>query len=347
MAGADTRAMPKSRIGCKVALATMSLVLVAVRTLLRCPANASPPDPVVRIGQPGWEVVLRKTLVENGYAHVPGLLKRAEVEALRSIANDYCYGSPRKALPLSYGGYSVPGFLDIPEFSAAKWLPEDARLHNLLRATFNGTDYRFATHNDVGCDFVGVWHKDVLRGKVAKYQRCDIWSPDTEGEKHEIYKVMFYLQDHDRDEQAIKVIPGSHVIRNTPWETGYVALHPLMGDTVIFDQRLSHAGNTYYNAFGSGRLFMQVGFGRKNRFTDEFEQGTTERQQSLQARMLQQKTEAGWPTFAADVKFSVLGAIFSALPPRLLNYFSDADVKAHLGRSCATPLNSPPLKSEL
>merc|ERR1712125_132514 len=116
---------------------------------------------------------------------------------------------------------------------------------------------------------------------------------------------MFYLQDHVDDEQAIKFMPGSHVLRRTPWENGYVALHPRMGDAVIFDQRLSHAGNTLYSAFGRGRLFMQVGFGRANRFTDEFERGTIERQQSLQERMLKSSQPRGFSTFLADVKFTL------------------------------------------
>jgi len=291
----------------------------------------------VEIGSSGWEAKLRKTLAENGYAHVPGLLNRSDVQGLRNIADDYCYGSSRKALPLAYGGYSVPGFMDIPEFEAARWLPEDPRLHRLLRATFDGEDYRFASHNDVGCDFVGVWHKDVLRGDVAEYQECDIWSPDEGGERHDIYKVMFYLQDHLHDEQALKVIPGSHILRRTPWETGYVALHPSMGDTVIFDQRLSHAGNTYYDAFGPGRLFIQVGFGRKNRFTDQFERGTIARQQKLQTRMLQSNPQQrGLHTLIADIKFSLIGAVFTVLPPQVLNIFSDkAAVSRHLPISCA------------
>jgi len=303
--------------------------------LLRCPSHESPPDVAVAFGSEGWEEAVRHNLAVHGYAHILGILPRSEVAGLRTLADGYCYGEPRRALPLSYGGYSVPGFLDLPEFAGAAWLPKDARLHRLLEAAFNGTSYRFASHNDVGCDFVGVWHKDVLRGNVAKYQECDVWSPDMKGEQHEIYKVMFYLQDHEHDEQALKVIPGSHVMRSTPWEKGYVALHPRMGDTVIFDQRLSHAGNTYYDVFGPGRLFMQVGFGRANRFTDEFERGTVERQQTLQARMLKSTQPRGLPTLLADAKFTLLGAVLSALPPQLLNKFSDADVTKHEGRSCS------------
>lgn len=306
------------------------------RSLLTCPTNRDPPDTVVRVGSDRWEEELRQNLAQHGYAHVVGLLNRSEVEGLRSIAEDFCYGAVRKALPLQYGGYSVPGFLDLPEFEGARWLPKDLRLQRLLQAAFNGTDFRFASHNDVGCDFVGVWHKDVLRGNVASYQECDVWSQDGTGAQHEVYKVMFYLQDHDHDGEALKVIAGSHLLRRTPWEWGYIALHPRMGDTVIFDQRLSHAGNTYYNPFSSGRLFMQVGFGRTNRFTDEFERGTLERQQALQARMLKSSQKRGaFSTYLTDLKMTTVGSLLSALPPSLLNYFSDADVKRHEGRSCA------------
>merc|ERR1712100_406138 len=193
----------------------------------------------------------------------------------------------------------------------------------------------------VGCDFVGVCHKDVLRGDVAKFQECDIWSADSSGERHEIYKVMFYLQDHDHDEQALKVLPGSHLLRRTPWETGYVAVHPQMGDALIFDQRISHAGNTYYDALGAGRLFMQVGFGRKNRFTDEFERGTIARQQTLQQRMLAATPVAGISARIADLKMTVLGAAFTILPPHVLNYFADKTaVGRHLDLGCSSSLDA-------
>lgn len=335
MAGDDV--VPSKRVPvCRWLFAAFLLALSTFRASLRCRHHAHPPDVRVEVGSENWEARLRSTMAAHGYVHVPALLNRSEVQALRAIAHGYCYGEPRRALPLSYGGYSVPGFLDLPEFAGARWLPEDPRVQTLLRATFNGTAFRFASHNDVGCDFVGVWHKDVLRGKVAKFQECDVWSSDTDGESHDIYKLMFYLQDHEQDEQALKVIPGSHVLRTTPWDDGYVALHPRMGDAVIFDQRLSHAGNTFYDVFGQGRLFMQVGFGRANRFTDEFERGTRERQQDLQRRMLSKTTPQGFASALADAKFVVIGTLLTALPPQLLNYFADADVKHHAERSCSS-----------
>lgn len=329
-------AAPAKSGACRWVAAAAAAALAVGRALLSCPVNRSPPDTSVNVGDDGWEEALRRNLAVHGYAHVVGLLNRSEVGGLRATAEDYCYGAVRKALPLSYGGYSVPGFLDIPEFESARWLPEDPRVHTLLRAAFAGSDYRFASHNDVGCDFVGVWHKDVLRGNVANYQVCDVWSEDNTGAQHEVYKVMFYLQDHEHDDEALKVIPGSHIDRRTPWERGYTALHPHMGDTVIFDQRLSHAGNTYYSPFSKGRLFMQVGFGRTNRFTDEFELGTIQRQKTLQARMLNSTGPSGaLAKYWTDLRMVATGSLLSALPPSLLNNFADAEVKRHEGRSCA------------
>jgi len=321
--------------GCCKVLLVVLFVLGVVRWCLQVPAHKKPPEVAVSLEADDWEESLRQKLDVHGYAHVKGLLRREEVVQLRGLAQTYCYGEQRKALPLGYGGYSVPAFLDIPEFADARWLPKDPRLHRVLGAVFNGTDYRDASHNDVGCDFVGVWHKDVLRGDAAKFQECGVWSPDSKGDRHEIYKVMFYLQDHASDEQSMKVIPGSHVLPETPWERGYVAMHPLMGDAVIFDQRLSHAGNTFYNVFGEGRLFMQVGYGRKNRFTDEFERGTVQRQQTLQARMLKAVPLQGLAVKLQDLKFLVLGSLMTLAPPRLLNYIADKDVAKLAARSCA------------
>lgn len=311
---------------CAAFLAAIAIARQAVSP----PLVASPPDTKVSVGQPGWEANLRQHLSQHGYAHIAGLLNRSEAEALRAIGLNFCYGDERKALPLSWGGYSVPAFLELPEFAGARWLLEDARLHKLLGAAFDGAKYRFASHNDVGCDFVGVWHKDILRGPVAKYQVHDVWTPDEKGEQHEIYKVLFYLQDHDGDSRSVKVVPGSHVSRNISLDLGYTALHPRLGDAVMIDQRISHAGNSFYDVFGNGRLFMQVGFGRANQFTDEFERGTVVRQQGYQAKMLQQPSlKKGLKTVMADAKFFAVGLLFTALPPQALNFFADIDVKKY------------------
>jgi len=301
---------------------------------LKAPELRTPPDVSVGLHEPGWEGKLQRNLAEQGYAHVVGLLDHEEIGALRDLAYTYCYGQTRKALPLSWGGYSVPAFIDLPEFKNARWLLDDSRLHRMLSGIFGGAKYRFVSHNDIGCDFVGVWHKDVLRGPQRKYQVHDVWTPDESGDQHEIYKVLFYLQDHRNDTRSVKVVPGSHVLRDISLERGYTAVRPGLGDAVVIDQRISHAGNSFYDPLSPGRIFMQFGFGRANVFTDEFERGTVERQQGYQARMLQQSEAKGLKTMLIDAKFTAIGLVFSLLPPRLLNAFADLDVKkyAFIGR---------------
>jgi len=320
--------------GCTRLLGSIAVVFFGVRMAYRCPPSPAPPNTSVRLDSEGWEQTLQQNLAEHGYAHVQQLLNESDAQSLRRLAQDYCYGEKRRALPLSWGGYTVPAFLDLPEFAGARWLLDDARLHKVLGVMFKGAEYRFASHNDIGCDFVGVWHKDILRGPQRKYQVHDLWTPDEAGEQHEIYKVLLYLQDHEQDARAVKVVPGSHVLRDISLERGYAALHPRFGDAVIIDQRISHAGNTFYYPFGPGRIFMQVGFGKANNFTDEFERGTVERQRGYQAKMLKLPPSTGFKSVLADVKFFGLGMLLSALPPQVLNAFADIDVKKYavLGR---------------
>jgi len=319
---------------CRWVLMPVLSMIVGIRLCLRCPSARSIPDVSIELDTHGWEATARNNLAHHGYLHARQLVQRTEVEDLRKIAHNFCYGEERRALPLSWGGYSVPAFLDLPEFEEARWLLNDPRVHRLLSAIFNGSEYRFASHNDVGCDFVGVWHKDVLRGPQKKFQVHDVWTPDQSGEQHEIYKLLLYLQDHEHDSRAMKVIPGSHLKRNISLESGYVAVHPRMGDLVVIDQRISHSGNTYYDPFGPGRLFLQVGFGKANLFTEEFARGTHDRQQGYQAKMNSTRQQRGLSTVLTDAKFFFLGLVFTAIPPQVLNFLADIDVKKYalLGR---------------
>eukprot|EP00933_Yihiella_yeosuensis_P079480 TRINITY_DN921_c3_g1_i1.p1 TRINITY_DN921_c3_g1~~TRINITY_DN921_c3_g1_i1.p1 ORF type:complete len:425 (-),score=90.67 TRINITY_DN921_c3_g1_i1:68-1267(-) len=314
---------------CRYFCTFLVVILIALRFVFRLPAFDSPPDVAVRFEEGTWDSALKKNLKEHGYAHVQGVLKLSEAQSLRNLTENFCYGEVRKALPLSWGGYTVPAFLDLPEFESARWILKDERLHKVLKAMFKGAKYKFANHNDIGCDFVGVWHKDILRGPVAKYQVHDVWGQDKKGERHDIYKILFYLQDHTGDSRSVKVVPGSHSTRNMSLDKGFAALHPVLGDAVIIDQRISHAGNSFYNPFGKGRIFLQVGFGKDNIFTDEFARGTMERQRTYQAKMLKSSQKKGLETVLTDIKFTIIGAIFSLLPPQLLNAFADIDVKKY------------------
>jgi hypothetical protein len=99
------------------------------------------------------------------------------------------------------------------------------------------------------------------------------------GEKHEIYKVLIYLQDHTNDNNGLTLIEDSHhipdiMINNNKKKT----IHNKIGDIIIFDQRITHRGQEHYQNNGIDRILISIGFGKNNIFTKEFEEGTIKRQ---------------------------------------------------------------------
>ena len=137
-------------------------------------------------------------------------------------------------------------------------------------------DYRFCSHNDIGINRIVGWHKDKLNGNVEKYQVHYIWE-DFEDNKFKIIKVLIYLQDHTNNNDALKVIPGSHLTPEYNQNNiNYVQLKPSLGDIIIFDQRITHRGMMNQTIYP--RILVSFGFGANNIFTDEFEKGTKVRQ---------------------------------------------------------------------
>ena len=86
---------------------------------------------------------------------------------------------------------------------------------------------------------------------------------------------MIYLEDHSNDDNALKVVPKSHLEREIIRDK-FIQLKPKLGDIIIFDQRITHKGAE--NAYGDYRILISFGFGKNNIFTDEFEEGTKKRQ---------------------------------------------------------------------
>lgn len=132
----------------------------------------------------------------------------------------------------------------------------------------------FCRHNDIGINRVVGFHKDKLNNEYEEFETINIWNTH-EGQKHEIVKVLIYLEDHSNDNSALKVIPGSHLKSNI--EINNVKqLKPELGDVIIFDQRITHRGME--KKIKSTRILVSFGFGKNNIFTDNFEKGTIVRQ---------------------------------------------------------------------
>ena len=172
------------------------------------------------------------------------------------------------------GGITIPDFIKNKELSQTSLLKDNVNIHNVLKEIYNGNNYRFCSHNDIGINRLVGWHKDKLNGEVSKYETVNIWS-EHNGEKHEIIKVLIYLEDHSKNNDGLKVVPGSHLTSKINPE-GYIQLNPKIGDVIIFDQRITHRGME--KQVPNPRILVSFGFGKNNIFTDNFEKGTIIRQ---------------------------------------------------------------------
>ena len=210
--------------------------------------------------------------VHDGYIICKNVYTSEELDACRDEIIQYYKTNPDKVFQAE--GISIPDFLGQHNLPITHKMKNAPKVHDALQVIFGGDNYRFCSHNDIGINRVVPWHKDKLNGDVAKYQVQDIWS-EHKGEKHEIVKVLTYLEDHSKDNDGLKVVPGSHLKREING-TGAIQLRPKKGDVIIFDQRITHRGME--RQCKDSRILVSIGFGKNNIFTDEFEKGTMVRQ---------------------------------------------------------------------
>ena len=214
---------------------------------------------------------IRDLFLRDGYLVCKWIFDVKDIKSCREEILNYVDKSIRT---IPSNGISIVDFVGrniLPETSK---LMKNKKLQNLLKNIFGGDDYRFCSHNDIGINRTVGWHKDKLNGEYAIYETCDIWN-EVDGEKHEIVKVLLYLEDHSNDNHGLKVIPGSHLERKINIKNVH-QLNPAIGDIIIFDQRITHRGTDRH--IPHQRILVSFGFGKNNIFTDNFEKGTVKRQ---------------------------------------------------------------------
>jgi len=215
---------------------------------------------------------MRDALLKDGYVVVKDMHSHEALDAAKASILDYI--SKEKVIQNS-GGVTIPDFIKIPSLAPVTAMKANPKLEAVLKELFGGDDYRFCAHNDIGVNRIVGWHKDKLNGIYESYETVDIWEKAPGGEVHEIVKVLTYLEDHSCDNDGLKLVPGSHLKRQID-PRGYIQLRPGKGDTVIFDQRITHRGMDHQ--VKDPRILVSFGFGRNNVFTDNFERGTQKRQ---------------------------------------------------------------------
>jgi hypothetical protein len=206
----------------------------------------------------------------DGYVILKGLFEKELLEECKREILDY---NKRHALIKNADGITIPDFINQPELSLTSSLKNSLLLHKFLEEKiFKRKDYRFCSHNDIGINRIVGWHKDKLNGPYSKYESIPIWSTTPTGEKHDIYKVLIFLND----QKEFYLVPGSHLtsIINTK---DAIPIETELGDILVFDQRITHRGAEKHYTSGD-RILVSFGFGRNNLFTDNFEKGTIQRQ---------------------------------------------------------------------
>lgn len=206
-------------------------------------------------------------VILNNFYNTNDIIKMRKI-ILNNLKNNILYTGNNSG--------SKPDFLNDRNFYPLIPLLKLNDLHNEMNKIFNAP-FHLCFHNDIGLNRIVSWHKDTLNNQYKIYQKKNIWE-EFNGEKHEIYKVLIYLQDHSLDNNGLTLIEGSH---NIPQiiidESKKKIIHTKIGDIIIFDQRITHKGQTIsFNNYD--RILISLGFGKNNIFTKEFEEGTIKRQ---------------------------------------------------------------------
>jgi hypothetical protein len=222
---------------------------------------------------------LRESLLEEGFVIVPGVF--AAQRLLDCASEITTLHGKRPGEFVKSSGASLVDFVSRGAAPKCASLKDDPGLQVTLGRLFGGAPFRFCAHNDIGVSRSVGWHKDRLNNEYRRFETLDVWSPH-EGETHEIVKVLIYLQDHTDNDDGLKVVPGSHLVRGLETK-GWIQLRPALGDVVVFDQRITHRGMARRAA--APRILVSYGFGKTNMFTDNFERGTRERQRDQVASL--------------------------------------------------------------
>ena len=267
---------------------------------------------------------LRRSLRDDGYKVVSGVLSRQDVVTMRSEMLQRKKEIERHPIKRFFHRIVNPTGLETVDFmhsnrawyAATSWLSfTPAVLETKLRpylASHFGEDADWFFHNDIGINHLSRWHKDRLNNNLLGRYRDDyeVLDPWEEG-PYDIYKCLIYLQDHVGEHgwgPAMDVVPGTHKAAPGVGEGGVFddlapqdpsmihPVEPMMGDVIIFDQRITHRGHSNRTEVdkvlsslmpsaedgSDARILVTVGFGLKSsKHLPGFKEGTVARQRAV------------------------------------------------------------------
>lgn len=201
----------------------------------------------------------------NGYIILKNIFHKDTIKNMRStILKNWQTDGLRNCK-----GLLIPKFTENEHYRNMWLLRSNEKIIKYLNMLFENK-YKYCEVSDIGIDRVIGWHKDTYIDKDVDGETESKCSENIETlDNNLIVKVLIYLQDHENNDDALKVIPGSHKTPNFDIDLSKVVqLHPSIGDVVIFDQRLLHCGQTYISHYG--RILVTLAYGVDNEITNEY-----------------------------------------------------------------------------
>ncbi len=213
----------------------------------------------------------REQIQKDGFVILKSVFSPEQIQEWNTVIQSFLKSKKQFH---NHGGILIPDFVRWPALAQIASMKENETILSALKDIFDGDNFRYCNHNDIGINRITPWHKDKLNGPYSRFQVTPIWSAK-DGEKHEIIKMLVYLQDHSKNKDGLWLVPGSHLSPEIHGRNAvYMATEP--GDVILFDQRINHMGMDHQ--VPEWRALVSFGFGRNNVFTDEFEAGTLARQ---------------------------------------------------------------------
>ena len=213
----------------------------------------------------------------HGFVIVPGAFSEAHIDRLhRQVVRRHPFGMAQTS------GIALVGLTERSGFDFVRELIRSHAIRSIADAVFADVPegYRNCGPNGIGVNRIVGWHKDRLNGQYLRHQKTPLWGKGSETQGgHRIYKIGIYLDEYSSSDGALRVVPGSHLTGSYDTHEA-IWLHPRKGDVLVWEQRITHRGMDkamQHATRGRNRTLVQLGFGRNNIFTDEFERGTLER----------------------------------------------------------------------
>lgn len=172
--------------------------------------------------------IIADKIRSNGFVVIPGVLSSSEILRLKESVEGFF---TRKYKIEGLGKHQPNAVKNIPEIN---WIFNHPQILKYVRAAYNGKDFIFTDNCDAHMNMLSWWHKDTAEGAGG----C-LPSGYFERDTCKIYRVGLYLQDQPVGGLTVRSkSQNSASISHGQAET----LQTKAGDIIIFDIRLTHAG---------------------------------------------------------------------------------------------------------